>query len=270
MGAAHPISEVSDDFKLLLLDIETAPHRVYAWGLFDQTIAINQIVEPGYTLCWSAKWLGKRDLMFDSIHKSGKRAMVRRIYRLMEEADAIAHYNGLKFDIPTLNQEFLQLKLTPPKPSAQIDLYITAKRRFKFASNKLDYVAQTLKLGAKLPHKGMELWHRCMQGDAAAWNTMERYNKQDVRLLERVYLKLLPWIKDHPNRAMWLKNLQRDYPACSHCASKNLYSEGWRRNKAGLYRAIVCKDCGNHMRSSKADNYNPQLKPKRSLLRDVI
>ena len=44
--------------KTLLIDIETKPHKAYCWGLFDQRIGLNQIVEPGGTLCWAAKWLG--------------------------------------------------------------------------------------------------------------------------------------------------------------------------------------------------------------------
>ena len=42
--------------KILLLDIETAPAKVYSWGLFQQDHGINQVVEDGYMLCWCAKW----------------------------------------------------------------------------------------------------------------------------------------------------------------------------------------------------------------------
>jgi hypothetical protein len=228
------------------LDIETAPHRVYVWGLWDQNVALNQIEEPGYTLCWSAKWHGQRGLMFDSVHKSGAKKMIKRIYDLMNEADAIVHYNGLKFDIPTLNQEFLLQGLTPPAPAAQIDLYQTAKRRFRLASNKLDYVAQVLGLGHKLQHKGMELWRGCMSNDPASWNTMERYNKQDVRLLEGVYLKLLPWIKNHPNHG----NFSNRADVCPNCGGNHMRSNGLRRTATSVYIRLQCMDCGNWARGA--------------------
>lgn len=231
--------------RILFLDIETAPHKVYCWALFDQNIAINQIVESGYTLCWAAKWHGQRKLMFDSIRRSGARRMVKRIYNLINEADALVHYNGLKFDIPTLNQEFIQQGLTPPAPSYQIDLYQTAKRKFRLASNKLDFVAQTLKLGRKLPNKGMELWRGCMDGDAASWATMERYNKQDVRLLERVYTKLLPWIPRHPN----LGNFAGRADTCPHCGGHHMRSEGMRFADQRMYRRLHCMDCGGWAKS---------------------
>ena len=100
--------------KILLLDIETAPHRVFSWGIWNQDINPSNIIEQGYTVCWAAKWYGKKQVMFDSIHRSKRKEMIRGIYDLLEEADAVIHYNGTKFDIPTLNHEFLFDGLPPP------------------------------------------------------------------------------------------------------------------------------------------------------------
>lgn len=235
--------------RILLLDIETAPHRVYVWGLYGQDVALNQIEEPGYTLCWAAKWYKSRKMLFASIRHNGAADMIQRIYDLMAEADAIVHYNGNKFDIPTLNQEFMQQKLTPPTPSAQIDLYLTAQRRFRLASNKLDFVAQTLNVGNKLPHKGMELWRGCMAGNVADWNTMERYNKQDVRLLERVYTKLIPWIPNHPNQGNYLNRSD----TCPNCGGHKMRSEGLRYTQQRQYRRLHCMSCGAWARGAIAE-----------------
>lgn len=235
--------------RILLLDVETAPHKVYAWGLYDQDIAINQIVEPGYTLCWAAKWLHDKELMFDSIRKSGKRRMINHIHKLMTEADAIITYNGNKFDLPVLNQEILQLKLKPPPPTAQIDLYQTAKRKFRFASNKLDFISQELKLGRKHPHKGMDLWAGCMKGNAQDWKVMERYNKQDVRLLEKVYNKMLPWIRNHPN----IGNYMDKDGVCPQCGSRRIHSNGTRRTSVSVYVRFQCDDCGAWSRGALSE-----------------
>jgi DNA polymerase elongation subunit (family B) len=144
-----------------LLDIETAPNTAHIWGLFKQNISINQIMESSYVLCWSAKWYGKDEIMFSSVHKSRPKAMLNNIYLLLAEADAVIHYNGTKFDIPTLNKEFLLYGMTPPAPYKQIDLLRVAKNQFRFPSNKLDYVAQALGLGKKTKHIGHELWIQC-------------------------------------------------------------------------------------------------------------
>lgn len=241
--------------KILHLDIETAPHRVYAWGLWGQDIAISQIEEPGYTMCWAAKWHGKRGLMFDSIHHSGMKAMLQGIHDLIDEADACVHYNGRKFDMPTLNGEFLRHDLKPPATYKDIDLLLTARKRFKLASNKLDYVAQHLGLGAKVKHRGMELWRDCMAGDDKAWREMARYNKQDVALLERVYLKLMPWIDGHPNVALY----DEDEPAkCINCGSKKLQRRGYAYTTTQRYPRFQCQNCGKWLRGRA--NETPQHK----------
>ena len=185
--------------KILLLDIESSPNVAHVWGIWQQNVGINQLMESSYVLCWAAKWLGEEEIMFDSVHVSKPKKMLKRIHDLISEADAVIHYNGTKFDMPTLNKEFLLHEMNPPAPYKQIDLLKQVRSQFRFPSNKLDYVAQRLGLGSKTAHEGHELWVKCMNKDKDAWFRMEEYNKQDVILLEKLYHRLLPWIKNHPN-----------------------------------------------------------------------
>ena len=239
--------------KILLLDIETAPNKAYVWGLFDQNIAINQIETAGYVLCWSAKWLDQKDLIFSSAHHDGEKRMLFKIRKLLDEADAVVHYNGKKFDIPTLNKEFILQGFPPPSPFHQIDLYRVARSNFKFASNRLDYVAKSLGLGNKVAHKGMELWKGCMDGDAESWKVMEAYNRQDVVLLERVYYKMLPWIKNHPNHGLYDKDPTL---VCPNCGSKHYQKRGYSYTKSQKYVRFQCQADGCHawFRSNLAEN----------------
>lgn len=240
--------------KILLLDIETSPHLVTVWGLWGQNVGINQIISPGYTLCWAAKWHGEREIMFDSVQASKPAAMVKRVHKLLDEADAVVHYNGTKFDIPTLNKEFLLYGLNPPSPSKQIDLLQTARRKFRLASNKLDFVAQSLGLGSKTQHKGHELWLGCMNKDAASWRVMEKYNKQDVRLLERVYDRLMPWVIGHPNRALELGH------ACPKCGSEKLQARGYIHSVTRRYQRWSCRDCGSWSQSVASEPGSAKIK----------
>jgi uncharacterized protein YprB with RNaseH-like and TPR domain len=89
--------------KILLLDIETSPNTAHVWGIWDQNIGLNQLLESSYTLCYAAKWLGKKEVIFDSVNKSSQKKMLQGIHKLLDEADAVIHYNGARFDIPTLN-----------------------------------------------------------------------------------------------------------------------------------------------------------------------
>lgn len=230
--------------KILFLDIETAPSTVFVWGLFKQNVQLNQIVEPGYTLCWAAKWMDSKEIMFRSV-QDGVGVMLQQIYDLLEESDAVVHYNGQKFDIPTLNGEFVKMGLTPPSSYHQIDLLRTARSQFRLTSNKLDFVAQHLGLGSKVKHKGMDLWRECMDGDEKSWRQMERYNKQDVRLLPKLYKRLLPWIKRHPNHALY-GDMNR--PVCTNCGSGRVLRRGFYNSQTQRYRRYQCKDCGSWMK----------------------
>ena len=234
--------------KILLIDIEVAPNTAHVWGIFDQNISINQLLESSYTLCYAAKWYGESKIMFDSIQKSGKQKMLDSVHKLLDEADAIVHYNGSRFDIPILHKEFLLSGMPPPAPSKQIDLLQVARRQFRFVSNKLDYVSQALGLGAKTEHEGHALWLKCMNDDRKAWKTMEEYNKNDVILLEKVYDKFKGWIKQHPNHNAYSANV-----CCPNCASRKLNSRGTQRSRTAVYQRFQCQDCGSWARSVKSE-----------------
>jgi len=231
--------------KILHIDIETAPHKVYSWGLWGQDISIKNIIEPGYTMCWAAKWDGKREVMFDSVHESKPEKMIKSVYDLLSQADAVVHYNGAKFDMPTLQKEFFMLRLAP-LDYKQIDLLKVARRKFKFASNKLDYICQQLGLGSKVKHMGTDLWKDCMDGDEKAWKIMKKYNKQDVVIMERLYHNMLGWIDAHPNRALYIDSNE---PVCRNCGSKDLMKNGKKMTNTGVYQRFQCRGCGRINRS---------------------
>ena len=232
--------------KILLLDIETAPTNVFTWSLFPKYIDPDWVVDPGYTLCWAAKWLGQKKVHYADI-RDGEEKMLTTIHSLLDEADAVVHYNGTKFDIPTLNKEFVQHGFTPPSHFHQVDLLLTVRRQFRFESKKLDYVAQRLGLGAKVKHKGMSLWFGCMEGNEADWKQMARYNKRDVVLLEMLYEHLLPWIHNHPNVTV---DTNPSRPSCTHCGSDNVVKKGTQYNtKVSSYERYQCKDCGTPLRA---------------------
>lgn len=236
--------------RILLLDIETAPNLAYVWGLWKQDISLDKIVNSGYVMCWSAKWLGEDKIIFDSIVKSGSRRMCRRIHTMLSKADIVVHYNGTSFDMPTLNKEFVQLGFGPPAPYKQVDLLLAVRKAFRFSSNKLDYVSKQLGLGSKERHPGFKMWVDCMAKDKEAWRIMEKYNRQDVALLETLYDRLRPWITGHPN----IGNLT-DESACPTCGGTDFFRNGWAYTQVMKYPRFFCRHCKVYFRgclSSKA------------------
>lgn len=241
--------------KILLLDIETAPNKAYVWGLFDQNIASNQVEQSSYTLCWSAKWLHGKTMYQGSVrhasdHKNvgAMKAMLEPIHKLLDEADVVVHYNGLKFDIPTLNKEFIIHGFKPPSPYRQLDLLQVARRAFRFQSNKLTNVADILGMGRKI-NTTFSLWVACMNGNQKAWDKMLKYNAKDVRLLERLYRRVRAWIEKHPNWSAHKQGL-----ACPKCGSDKVQARGVQVAQTRTYKRYHCQDCGGWFRGNKAVN----------------
>lgn len=223
---------------MLILDIETSPAIAYVWRLFDETISLDQLIAPGGTLCFSAKWLDERKMHFHSEWGDGREGMVKAAHRLISEADAIVTYNGDRFDLPKLQGEFLLASLPPPPPVTSIDVY-KAVKKLGLQSNKLAFVGPLLTGEGKLKHEGWALWTAVMNGCPKAQRKMQRYCSQDVKLLESVYQKVLPYIPNHPHLGMTAG------VACGACGSRNTQSRGVRRTKSSQIQRIQCSDCGS-------------------------
>jgi uncharacterized protein YprB with RNaseH-like and TPR domain/predicted RNA-binding Zn-ribbon protein involved in translation (DUF1610 family) len=248
--------------KVLFLDIETAPSLAHVWGIWQQDIAINQIMESGYVLCWSAKWY-RGETLYSSNFEDGYLGMLSKIHALLDEADVVVHYNGKSFDIPTLNREFVIHKMKPPAPYKEVDLLQAVRSRFRFPSNKLEYVAKALGIGHKIKHSGHELWVRCMNGEPEAWQEMKKYNIRDTELLEDLYNKLQPWVRNLPHFGNYAES-DRDHLSCPTCGDTRLQSRGTYKTAMQVYQRYQCQGCGSWSRSV-ATIKQPKLKLKGAL-----
>jgi hypothetical protein len=223
----------------------------HAWGLWDQRIGLSQLIESTHLMCFAAKWVGKPRVMFHSTFHDGKQEMLDAAWKLLDEADALMSWNGKGFDTKHLMREFLEAGMPPPSPHKEIDLMLTAKRRFRFPSNKLQYVSTLLGLEGKQSHEGFGLWLKCLDGDAKAWGRMRRYNKQDVVLLEQLYEKLLPWIVGHPNVNLYGDGA--DLSACPKCGGTDLRKRGFAYTPTSRFQQYRCEGCGTWSRTGKRD-----------------
>lgn len=228
---------MTDGMRLLALDIETSPALVYTWSLFKPMIGIEQVVEPTRMICFTARWYGEDETMFYSEFHHGREKMVRKIRTLLDQADAVMHFNGKSFDIPHIKREILEAGLTPPSPFKQIDLMLTAKSQFRFLSNKLQWISTRLGTEGKVKHSGFALWRRCLDGDRAAWAEMRKYAVQDTDLLIELYEILKPWIVSPPNQNLYIDSTK---PVCPACGKGALQSRGVQPLIAGGYRRYWC------------------------------
>ena len=234
--------------KILFLDIETAPNLVHTWGFYEQNVI--EVVEQWYILCFAYKWLGEKTQVvalpdFEN-YKPGMKDenLTPKLREILDQADIIVAQNGDRFDIPKINTRLIQHKLQPPSPYQTVDT-LKAARKFAFNSNKMDNLGRDLGEGRKVNTGGFGLWKKCMAGDQKAWARMKRYNKQDVDLLERLYLRLRPWIKNHPN--------VHDRGGCPKCGSTRLTMRGRAISKTMEYIRYQCQGCGGWSRSAKGE-----------------
>ncbi len=231
--------------KVLVIDIETSPSLAYVWALWDQNVSLDQLVEVGDVICFAAKWLDEKGIQFYSDFHDGHDVMVQKAWDLIDEADAVVHFNGKAFDIKHLNREFLLAGMSPPSPHKDIDLLTVTRGRFRFTSNKLQHVATQLGIGSKKDTGGFKTWIKCMQGDAKAWAAMKKYNIGDVKLTEEVYYKLRPWIKSHPSHALF-DNDGTEIPTCPNCGHTHLQKRGLYHTAVSTYQRYQCQnpECG--------------------------
>lgn len=239
--------------KILIFDIETSPNLGYTWSKWETNVL--SFTQETYLLCYAYKWYNETTTKVVALsdfpsykkNKTDDKSLVKSLWDLFESADVIIAHNGDKFDIKYANGRFLFHGLTPPTSYKSVDTLKVARSKFKLNSNSLNDLGKLLNVGKKVETGGFDLWLGCMAGDEKAWSKMKRYNKQDVELLEQVYIKLLPWIKNHPNLAM-----NSDVPTCPHCQSTKIWKIGvsnieprqrWR-----------CQGCGANLYTSLKNN----------------
>lgn len=229
--------------KILLLDIETYPNVSLTWGKYDQDVIY--FLEEWYILCFGYKWLGDNKVHVLALPdvENSERALLAQLWLLLDEADVVVAQNGDAFDVPRINTRFLSHGLKPPSPYKTVDTLKVA-RKFAFNSNKLDDLGVSLDEGRKVQHRGFSMWLKCAEGDAKAWAEMKKYNKGDIRLLEKVYRRFLPWISNHPAYGVYVGG-----QVCPYCGSGSLQSRGLQRNKTTSYQRLHCSDCGGWSRT---------------------
>ncbi len=253
--------------KVLLLDIETSFKIAGIWGLYDQNLNMGQVFQDTYVLNWGAKWLGSKEILSDALHyhktlykkdPTNDKAILKSVWKLLDEADFVIAHNGARFDGPVLNGRFLAHGMVPPSPYKMIDTLKISRKNFKLSSNKLDDLGKYLKLGGKMDTGGFALWKEvCIDRNKKSFDKMVAYCKRDVELLEKVYLKLRTWDKGHPNLALESKT-----GACNVCGSSKVRANGTYYTATGKYQRYQCAECGYSMSGNK-------LKPTRKPLKGI-
>jgi DNA polymerase elongation subunit (family B) len=237
--------------KILLFDIETLPAVAATFSLYPESIHHDNILSDWSIICACWKYLDKPTIYSSSIIDNPKafkkdvnddRVVVKKLREVFQDVDIVIGHNSKKFDTKKFNARLIFHGLDPlPSGIVQLDTLTEVRKIAAFTSNRLDYLAKTLTGEGKIEtSKG--LWLRVLKGDAAAVKEMTTYCKKDVKILEDVYLKLRPYIKNHPHIGI-LHGEDREC-SCPKCGSANLSISKTRFTATGVKKLQKqCNDC---------------------------
>ncbi len=240
-----------------VFDVETLPMEVFAWKMFDESFSVEQVIHPTSLLAWSGKVLNAPDVFSDiltpieALNRDDER-ITKSCWEFLHQCDIVIGHNLIEFDSRVIATMFLKHGLDPLK-YVQIDTLKVAKQNFRFDSNRLAFINQSLGIRDKMSNEGFALWRKCKVGDEKALEEMEKYNRGDVLALEELYYKLRPYIRNM-NIALYQ---DIDVHQCPVCGSTKLTAEGYYYTSAGKYRSLRCEVC----RSLSRSKYN-QLTPR--------
>ncbi len=213
--------------------------------LFDlEFMHLNWGADLGLIYCMGWKVLGEKQIHLESVWDTKQRdplddkKLCKRLKEILETADMLVTFNGIKCDVPFLQTRLIHHRLGALKPIAHKDVYYTAKFKLKLSRNRL-YDVQTF-LGFKNKKTPVDLlqWLKALIGNKAAQQEILTHCRQDVLVLEDAYLELRPLMLSHPRL--------EGYGACNKCGA------GLIKNKiyytADKYPKITmkCVHCGGY------------------------
>jgi len=236
--------------RILILDVETAPNKGYIWSLWNEVRSMSFIEKDWFIMCWSAKWLGENKIYSSSIadfkeyktNPENDKKLMEGLWELLDQADIVIAHNGIRFDKRRIQARFIYHRIKIPSPYRMIDTLPIARYEFCFTSNKLNDIAQFLGVGRKNDTNGFQLWKDCLENkNKSAWYKMKKYNQQDVVLLERVYLVMRPFIRNHPNIGVMI---DEEKTCCPKCGSDKIHYRGYTYTNSSVFHQFSCTNCG--------------------------
>jgi hypothetical protein len=245
---------MAKNLKICFWDIETNMNIVGSFSLYPESINYEAILQEWYIItgCWM--FLGESKVYSTSVLDDPKRFkkdhtddyhVVKTLRDMLEDVDILVHHFGDRFDIKKLNARLIYHKLKPLPKLLTVDTVKEVKKIAAFNSNKLDYLGKHLNGEGKIQtEKG--LWLKVLKGDKRAIQDMVKYCIGDVKRLKDLYLRLLPYMKSHPNVAT------PDTHNCPKCNSNNVKKDGTRIRQTGVrYQSFRCNDCGSSFTDTK-------------------
>lgn len=244
--------------KILLYDIEVS--REVAEGYTQgYEFKVVKLVRHQTMMCYAYKWLGEKKIHYVSLHDfKTHRELVQSLHDLQSQADICVAHNGDRFDNKMMNRFYIKEGLDPVPNYKSVDTLKVARANFRFQSNRLNAVCEYLDIGVKSKITYADIETEFLENpNRKVEKLMRIYNEQDVRLLEALYLKLRPFMPNHPA----INVINNDARVCPKCGAKDtMHISKHRYTKTGRYIQYQCikkhGGCGGYSSSRVPD---PQI-----------
>lgn len=199
----------------------------------------------GTTLVTGYKWLGEKKVYTPCISDyttfkndpTDDYGLIRDFIDVFNQADMTVTYFGTGFDKKWFQAKVMEhdLGVLPNTPMA--DLFYTVKANMALSRKSLQNVGYYLNLATeKTPVEG-KIWRRASAGHAPSIKYIKDHCHADVQVLEELYLRLRPWIRQHP------RLVSNEH--CFNCGSEHLQNRGRAMTVyTGPRRRLQCQDCG--------------------------
>ena len=233
----------------LFFDIETSFNVGIFWRSgYNLTINPGDIIHERAIICICYKWEGEEEvhsLEWDS--KQSDKAMLKKFLKVMAQANEIVAHNGDRFDMKWLRTRCIFHGLAMPPIHNTIDTLKEAKRYFNFNSNKLDYIAKFLGVGAKMDTGGLDLWKDIVfKKSPEAMAKMVEYCQMDVNVLQAVFEKLNTYTQSKVNYAVLRGG---DKYNCPQCGTTNVkYNKKVTTLAGTIHHWLNCKPCAKYFK----------------------
>lgn len=238
--------------RILSFDIEVSPAIGYYYPPTWET-NILKVEERQKLMSFAYQWVepnGKAsnpvslclaDMDTYKVDPRNDALLTMELHKIMSQADAYITQNGDNFDVKLANYFFLLNDLGPIPEAKSIDTKKMAKRYFRFNNNTLDNLARELGFAGKTKVKHSDIWEDCfIEGDLKKWKLMCKYNENDVVQTTKIYLKMRPFMRNHPN----LARIAGIEYACPTCLSTEYTKSGYRYTGTSKFQRFDCTNCG--------------------------
>jgi DNA polymerase elongation subunit (family B) len=232
--------------RRLYFDVEVSPNVGLFWTAgYKQNIDYSNIIKERAIICICYKWEDDRQVHWLTWDENqDDKAMLEKFIEIANQADELVGHNGDKFDLAWIRTRCLFHQISMFPKYVTIDTLKVARSKFRFNSNRLDYIAKYLGIGHKIK-TDFNLWKNIvLHKDQKALNYMVKYCKMDVSLLEQVHKKLSTHIDSKTHYGVIFG---QDRGSCPECGSDELVIYKRRTNVSGLKKIqYKCKVCHHY------------------------